>query len=83
MSSLLSQPVKTFSIGFEEDDYSDLPYAWQIARRFSTDHHEFVVRPDLVSVLPEVVWAIDEPFADDCSYLPMQMHQPVQTIKQR
>lgn len=69
MSSLLPQPVKTFSIGFEEDEYSELPYARQIAQQFSTDHHEFVVRPDLVTVLPEVVWAFDEPFADD-SLLP-------------
>src|SRR6266487_7047644 len=64
MSSMMSQPVKTFSIGFEEDDYSELPYARQVARHFGTDHHEFFVRPDLVSVLPQLVWAYDEPFAD-------------------
>ena len=64
MSSMMSQPVKTFSIGFEEDDYSELPYARQVARHFGTEHHEFFVRPELVSVLPELVWAYDEPFAD-------------------
>ena len=64
MSSMMSQPVKTFSIGFEEDDFSELPYARQIAKHFGTDHHEFFVRPDLVSVLPELAWAYDEPFAD-------------------
>jgi len=69
MSQLMSQPVKTFSIGFEEDDYSELPYARQVAKYFGTEHHEFCVRPDLVSVLPELVWAYDEPFADD-SMLP-------------
>ncbi|MDQ2714018.1 MAG: asparagine synthase (glutamine-hydrolyzing) [Chloroflexota bacterium] len=69
MSSMMSQPVKTFSIGFEEDDYSELPYARQVARHFGTDHHEFFVRPELVSVLPELVWAYDEPFADS-SMLP-------------
>lgn len=69
MSSLLPHPVKTFSIGFEEDDYSELPYARHVAQHFATEHHEFVVRPDLVSVLPEIVWAFDEPFADD-SLLP-------------
>src|SRR5256886_15419835 len=64
MSSMMSQPVKTFSIGFEEDDFSELPYARQVAQHFGTDHHEFFVRPDLVSVLPELAWAYDEPFAD-------------------
>jgi asparagine synthase (glutamine-hydrolysing) len=69
MSSMMSQPVKTFSIGFEEDDYSELPYARQIAKHFNTDHHEFFVRPDLISVLPQLAWAYDEPFADS-SMLP-------------
>lgn len=46
MSQMMSQPVKTFSIGFEEEDYSELPYARRIAEYFGTDHHEFFVRPD-------------------------------------
>ena len=69
MSSMMSQPVKTFSIGFEEDDYSELPYARQVAQHFGTEHHEFFVRPDLISVLPQLAWAYDEPFADS-SMLP-------------
>lgn len=69
MSQILLQPVKTFSIGFEEDDYSELSYARQVAKHFGTEHHEFIVRPDLVSVLPELIWAYDEPFADS-SMLP-------------
>jgi asparagine synthase (glutamine-hydrolysing) len=64
MSQTMSQPVKTFSIGFEEEDYSELPYARQIAQHFGTEHHEFLVRPDLISILPDLVWAYDEPFAD-------------------
>ncbi len=64
MSSMMSQPVKTFSIGFEEDDYNELSYARQVAKHFGTDHHEFLVRPDLVSVLPQLIWAYDEPLAD-------------------
>ncbi len=69
MSQMMSQPVKTFSIGFEEDDFSELAYARKVAQHFGTDHHEFLVRPDLVSVLPQMVWAFDEPFADS-SMLP-------------
>ena len=69
MSQMMSQPVKTFSIGFEEDDFSELPYARKVAKHFGTDHHEFFVRPELISVLPQLVWAFDEPFAD-ASMLP-------------
>src|SRR5437870_11141592 len=64
MSSMMSQPVKTFSIGFEEDDYSELAYARQVAKHFGTDHYEFFVRPELISVLPQLAWAYDEPFSD-------------------
>lgn len=69
MSKMMSQPVKTFSIGFEEDEYSELPYARRIAQHFHTDHHEFIVKSDLVSVLPQLIWAFDEPFGDS-SMLP-------------
>ncbi|HEX4207419.1 MAG TPA: asparagine synthase (glutamine-hydrolyzing) [Ktedonobacteraceae bacterium] len=64
MSQMLSQPVKTFSIGFAEDDYSELPYARKVAEHFGTEHHEFFVKPDLISVLPQLVWDYDEPFGD-------------------
>ncbi len=69
MSQVMSRPVKTFSIGFEEEDYSELAYARQVAKHFGTDHCEFLVRPDLIAVLPQLVWAYDEPFAD-ASMLP-------------
>ncbi|WP_165423298.1 asparagine synthase (glutamine-hydrolyzing) [Ktedonosporobacter rubrisoli] len=69
MSQMISQPVKTFSIGFEEDDFSELPHARRVADYFGTDHHEFFVKPDLISVLPQLAWAYDEPFGDS-SMLP-------------
>jgi len=57
-------PVKTFSVGFEDEDYSELPYARQVAARYGTDHHEFVVKPDATEILPRVVEHYGEPFAD-------------------
>src|SRR5437762_521379 len=57
-------PVKTFSVGFEDEDYSELPYARQVAARYGTDHHEFVVKPDATDVLPRLVEHYGEPFAD-------------------
>jgi asparagine synthase (glutamine-hydrolysing) len=62
------RPVKTYSIGFEggaaESFYNELPYARQIADRFGTDHHEIQVRPDVVGLLPQLLWHMDEPIAD-------------------
>lgn len=57
-------PVKTFSIGFEDDEYNELPWAREVAERYGTEHHEFVVRPDAVDILPRLVWHYNEPFAD-------------------
>ena len=63
-----SRPVKTYSIGFDTDSgggyYNELPYARQVADLFKTDHHEIVVRPDVASLLPELLWHMDEPIAD-------------------
>lgn len=64
MSQMMPQPVKTFSIGFEEEAFNELPYGRQVAQLFGTEHHEFLVRPDLISVLPQLAWAYDEPFSD-------------------
>jgi asparagine synthase (glutamine-hydrolysing) len=64
MSQVQSTPVKTFSIGFKEEDFSELKYARQVAGKFGTEHHEFVVEPDAMEVLPRLAWEFDEPFAD-------------------
>lgn len=64
MAEETSAPVKTFSIGFEESDFSELEYARLVARRFRTDHHEFIVKPEMVELLPKLVWHYDQPFAD-------------------
>ncbi len=64
MSRLMNQPVKTFSIGFEEEGYDEVAFARIIAEKYETDHHEFTVKPDAVSILPQLVWHYNEPFAD-------------------
>jgi asparagine synthase (glutamine-hydrolysing) len=64
MAGMMEQPVKTFSIGFKEDAFSELPYARQVAQRFGTDHREFILKPDALDVLPRLVAHFDEPFAD-------------------
>ncbi len=64
MAEASDRPVKTFAIGFEDQSYDERPYARLIARRYGTDHHEFVVRPDAVEILPKLVWHYNEPYAD-------------------
>jgi asparagine synthase (glutamine-hydrolysing) len=64
MSDRSSVPVRTFSIGFDDDAYNELAYARKMATHFGTDHTEFVVRPNALEVLPQLVWHFDEPFAD-------------------
>jgi|HubBroStandDraft_4_1064222.scaffolds.fasta_scaffold00111_7 asparagine synthase (glutamine-hydrolysing) len=59
-----SEPVKTFSIGFEEAAYNELPYAQLVAARYRTDHHDIMVRPDSVSLINKLVHHFDEPFGD-------------------
>jgi asparagine synthase (glutamine-hydrolysing) len=57
-------PLQTFSIGFAEEAFSELPYAREVAGRFSTRHTEEVVTPDAVSLLDDLTYYYDEPFAD-------------------
>ena len=57
-------PVKTFSMGVEEESYNELKYARKVAERCSTEHHELIVEPDALNILPEIIWAYGEPFAD-------------------
>jgi len=64
MAQAMSQPVRTFSIGFTDQDHSELEHARVVARHLGTEHHELIVEPHAVDLLPRLVWHLDEPFAD-------------------
>ncbi len=64
MAKHSDKPIKTFSIGFQEEKYNELPYARKIADQFKTDHTEFIVEPDAIDILPLLVRQYEEPFAD-------------------
>jgi asparagine synthase (glutamine-hydrolysing) len=64
MAKQSDKPIKTFSIGFQEEKYNELPYARKIADQFKTDHTEFIVEPDAIDILPLLVRQYEEPFAD-------------------
>jgi asparagine synthase (glutamine-hydrolysing) len=58
------RPIKTFSVGFLEDQYNELPHARQVAEAYGTEHHELLVEPNDLKVLEELLCSFDEPFAD-------------------
>ncbi len=64
MSKLSDKPIKTFSIGFEEEKYNELKYAKIVAEKFKTDHTEFIVKPNAIELLPMLVRQYEEPYAD-------------------
>jgi asparagine synthase (glutamine-hydrolysing) len=64
MSSHMSDPVTTCSIGFGEKKYDESEYAEQISRQFGTQHHSHLVNPDAVGMVDKLAWHYDEPFAD-------------------
>jgi asparagine synthase (glutamine-hydrolysing) len=68
MASAGVEPAKTYSIGFDLGSagayYNELPDASRVARYFGTDHHEIMVRPDVATLLPRLIWHMDEPLAD-------------------
>jgi asparagine synthase (glutamine-hydrolysing) len=64
MAQQMSAPVKTFSIGFPDDDYDELKYARVVARHFGTDHREFCVEPKALEIMPKLARHYGEPFAD-------------------
>lgn len=64
MAEASAAPVKTFSIGFEEQDYSELKYAKRVAAHLGAEYNEFIVRPNALDVLPTLVEHYGEPYAD-------------------
>ena len=65
MSQLLGSPVRTFTIGFPEEEFSELAYARQASARWETEHFSEIVEPDAIGILPELVRHYGEPFGDN------------------
>ncbi|MDQ3964060.1 MAG: asparagine synthase (glutamine-hydrolyzing) [Actinomycetota bacterium] len=65
MTELGHEPVRTFTIGFEDDQgFDERPYARMVAERFGTEHHEHVVHPEAIDLIERLVWLHDQPFGD-------------------
>ena len=72
MAGLSDRPVKTFSIGFGEADFNELEHARAVAVHLGTEHREMVLEPDVLDVLDDLAWYLDEPFGDS-SAIPTYM----------
>ena len=75
MAEAAGARLKTFSIGFEDADYDETAYARVVAERFGTDHHEAIVRPDALAILPKLVWHYNEPYADSSAIPTMYLSE--------
>jgi len=68
MSEMVSEPIKTFSVGFREREANEFRYARLVAERFGTDHHEITITPEeFFAKLPDLVWHEDEPIGFEAS----------------
>jgi asparagine synthase (glutamine-hydrolysing) len=79
MRELGASPLRTFSIGFEEASYNELPHARRTARRFETEHEEFVIEPKALELTEKLIRHLDEPFGDFSifpTFLVSQMSRP-------
>ncbi len=64
MTKVLRRPIKTFTIGFEDNDYSETKYALQVAKQLGTEHYCEIIKPDALEILPSLVKHYGEPFGD-------------------
>jgi asparagine synthase (glutamine-hydrolysing) len=65
MAGVMGEPVKTFTIGFDDrDGFDERPHARAVAQHFGTEHHERVVHPDAIDLVEKLVWHHDQPFGD-------------------
>jgi asparagine synthase (glutamine-hydrolysing) len=69
MARASSRPVKTFSIGFRQADFNEVPYAKLVAERFGTEHHELILEPNVIETVESLTRSLEEPFGDS-SILP-------------
>ena len=83
MARASSKPVKTFSIGFRNEDFNEAQYAAIVAKHFGTDHHELVVDPDILETVEKLTSSLEEPFGDSSmlpTYFVSQMARKYVTV---
>lgn len=80
MAGVMGEPVKTFTIGFEDQDgFDERPFASAVAERFATEHHEAVVHPEAVELVERLVWHHDQPFGDSSAVPTFLLNEQART----
>ena len=72
MAGMSDRPVKTFTIGFPEKQFNEVEHARLMANHFGTEHHELILEPDVIGMISDLAWHLDEPFGDS-SAIPTYM----------
>ena len=76
MAGVMGEPVKTFTIGFEDrDGFDERPFVRAVSQRFGTEHHEFVVQPNAIDLVERLVWHHDQPFEDSSAIPTYVLHE--------
>jgi asparagine synthase (glutamine-hydrolysing) len=75
MQQLSDRPIQTFSIGFPVRQFDERTYARQAAQHLGTEHHESIVEPAALAILPRLIWHYDEPFADSSAIPTMYLSE--------
>ncbi|AMV22027.1 Asparagine synthetase 1 [Planctomyces sp. SH-PL14] len=75
MQSLSDRPIHTFSIGFPVKQFDEREYARTAAKHLGTNHHEYLVEPKALEMLPKLVWHYDEPFGDSSAIPTMYLSE--------
>lgn len=80
MQSLSDHPIHTFSIGFPVKEFDEREYAREAAAHLGTDHHEYMVEPSALEMLPKLIWHYDEPFSDSSAIPTMSLSEVTRKI---
>ena len=75
MQQLSDRPIHTFSIGFPVAQFDERAYAREAAQKLGTQHHEYLVEPSALSMLPKLAWHYDEPFGDSSAIPTMYLSE--------
>jgi len=78
MSSMVDEPIKSFSVGFDVEGYDETEHAAEVANRYATRHQEFIMDYSLVRELPKLIWHYGEPYADSSSLVTFALAREVQ-----
>lgn len=75
MSRMVSEPIKTFSVGFAIDGYDETAYAQEVADQYGTQHHSYMMDYGLIDILPRAIWHYGEPYSDSSALVSMALSE--------